>query len=253
MLPTVVLPNAYATPRVGLFRMHVEIARELAASGFRTLRFDVAGVGDSPAPSESIPYPERCRRGLAAAIDFACGGDPRLGVVLVGHCDGAYHAYMTALADERVRALVVIDGFLEPNWRYRSRRALLRIARYVDPRVRAERWRRARTPDATLALAGAAAHDGPLPDGYRSLDLLANDADVLARRGVGVLWVFSEESLRQSHAGRLIRALARDGDERSASLVIRGARHVYPEAYARRALAAGIHAWLRRRFGGGAA
>ena len=248
VLPVVVLPNAYATPRIGLFRMHVEMARAFARAGFSALRFDVSGVGDSPARDSEESYQDRYRDDLGAAIDFVCGNDPRRRVVLVGHCDGAYHAYLAALADERVAGLVLIDGFLEPNWRYRMRLRMRRLGHWFGPRAWARRWRDRREPAATLGLHGITRYEEPPLPGYRSLAELRADAAVFEERGVQLLWVFSEESTRLSHAQRLVRELVDDRGERCASFVVPGARHVYPEAYARLDLTARIQSWLRERF-----
>ena len=49
--PTVVLLNAGIVHRVGPNRMHVLLARALAAAGIPSLRFDMSGIGDSPEPT----------------------------------------------------------------------------------------------------------------------------------------------------------------------------------------------------------
>ena len=46
--PLWVLLNAGFIPRSGPFRMHVDLARALAAQGFAVLRVDQPGVGDAP-------------------------------------------------------------------------------------------------------------------------------------------------------------------------------------------------------------
>src|SRR5262245_43008918 len=51
--PTVVLLNAGIVHRVGPNRMHVLLARALAAAGISSLRFDMSGIGDSPSRPET--------------------------------------------------------------------------------------------------------------------------------------------------------------------------------------------------------
>ena len=51
--PTVVLLNAGIVHRVGPNRMHVLLARALAAAGISSLRFDMSGIGDSPSRPEA--------------------------------------------------------------------------------------------------------------------------------------------------------------------------------------------------------
>src|SRR5690349_11887341 len=47
-LPVFVFLSAGLLHRVGPFRLHVRLARELARMGFTSLRVDLAGTGDSP-------------------------------------------------------------------------------------------------------------------------------------------------------------------------------------------------------------
>ena len=46
--PAVIILNAGVLHRVGPHRLHVALARRLAARGLPALRIDLAGVGDSP-------------------------------------------------------------------------------------------------------------------------------------------------------------------------------------------------------------
>ncbi|HHO68021.1 MAG TPA: alpha/beta hydrolase, partial [Gammaproteobacteria bacterium] len=46
-LPVLVFLNAGLLHRVGPYRMHVDLARQLAARGYASLRFDLSGRGDS--------------------------------------------------------------------------------------------------------------------------------------------------------------------------------------------------------------
>ena len=45
--PNVLILNAGLNHKVGPFRMSVDLARQLAGNGFRVLRFDSSGFGDS--------------------------------------------------------------------------------------------------------------------------------------------------------------------------------------------------------------
>src|SRR6185295_15161162 len=47
-LPVFVYLTAGLLHRVGPYRLHVRLARELAHMGFSSLRVDLAGTGDSP-------------------------------------------------------------------------------------------------------------------------------------------------------------------------------------------------------------
>ncbi len=98
-LPTVLLPNAGGAYRVGPNRLHVFLARHLAANGFRCLRMDICGLGDSviadPA-QENDTYPATAFRDIGLAMAFL---EREMGVrhvVLMGLCSGAYAAFQSA-------------------------------------------------------------------------------------------------------------------------------------------------------------
>lgn len=98
--PAVVLASIGTLPHVGPGRLWVELARSLAASGRRVLRFDVGGIGDSPTHDGRTPrvaYPVDGVDDVLEAAAVASPGDPR-DVVLVGICSGAFHSLRAALA-----------------------------------------------------------------------------------------------------------------------------------------------------------
>jgi hypothetical protein len=109
-----VLINAGAQRRTGPNRMWVEIARRWAARGVPTLRFDLAGIGDSDGDSARLVqvaaiYAQTYGRQARAALDALAGrGLPERFVVL-GLCAGGYWSLHTALADERVRTVVMLN------------------------------------------------------------------------------------------------------------------------------------------------
>jgi len=97
--PLVVLLNAGAAYRIGPNRLHVLLARQLARTGFRCLRVDLAGLGDSlaaNASSENNAYAATMFRDIDAILQHAT---QRLGasqVVMAGLCSGAYAAFQAA-------------------------------------------------------------------------------------------------------------------------------------------------------------
>jgi pimeloyl-ACP methyl ester carboxylesterase len=109
-----VLLNAGALRRIGPQRMWVEAARRWAAGGISTLRFDIAGVGDSDGDASSFSQRGAFQREefsgqVIAALDaLELRGLPGR-FVLGGVCSGAYWALHTALADERVRGLLLLN------------------------------------------------------------------------------------------------------------------------------------------------
>jgi alpha-beta hydrolase superfamily lysophospholipase len=106
--PTVILSNAGSVHHVGPNGLYVDLARSLSNAGFRVFRFDMPGLGDSPADEgvpENRPYPSDATAILASAMDAL---DRRYGsgrFVLMGLCSGA-HASFHAAAELRSHAVV---------------------------------------------------------------------------------------------------------------------------------------------------
>ncbi len=110
---TAVLLNAGIINHVGPSRLWVEFARRWAAGGVRTLRFDLSGLGDSPArPGQRVDqmYPPEAFDDLADMIKEMAGGGPG-DVVLTGLCSGGYHSIEGAMA-LGVRSICVINPIL---------------------------------------------------------------------------------------------------------------------------------------------
>lgn len=107
----ILMLNVGTNHRVGPNRLYVKMARAWAAHGYRTLRFDLAGMGDSRAAagyaSERL-YAIDSTRDVQAAMDAL----NRLGCtrfILMGLCSGAYVAFQTARLDPRVTGLVLLN------------------------------------------------------------------------------------------------------------------------------------------------
>lgn len=85
---------------VGPNRMWVELARRWAATGMRSIRFDLSGVGDSPVRwAGQEHFVARSPEAFADVADVARAVSPAnpRDVVLVGHCASAYQAFESAL------------------------------------------------------------------------------------------------------------------------------------------------------------
>lgn len=123
--PTVLIPNTGLEHRVGPNRLHVQIARALAAAGYVSLRFDVAGLGDSdPPPGQSPSAVEDLRRAAEALIARRLG--PQF--VLIGLCSGAHDAHQFAAVDDRVAGALFIDGYAYPTPKFKAIRWQQRLS-----------------------------------------------------------------------------------------------------------------------------
>jgi alpha-beta hydrolase superfamily lysophospholipase len=112
-IPTVVFFNAGRIGHQGPARLWVDMARVLARDGFRCVRADLSGLGDSPTRpgrTESVEFPADALedlREIGQAITTQWGPE----VVLVGLCSGGYHVIEWALADP-VSSVCVVNPVL---------------------------------------------------------------------------------------------------------------------------------------------
>lgn len=104
----------------GPSRVYVNMARSWAASGYRALRLDVTGIGDSrsdtdpPACDLTSLYSTDYTPDVRAAIDcLATRGCKKF--IVMGICSGSYIAFHTAQTDLRVGGQILLNSLrLEP-------------------------------------------------------------------------------------------------------------------------------------------
>jgi pimeloyl-ACP methyl ester carboxylesterase len=190
--PAVIILNAGLIHRVGPSRVAVDLARFLAQSGYRVLRFDLSGIGDSVRVLEAGNLADGVRRDITDAIDFM---DHGAGVILLGLCSGADNAFCVAGEDPRVRGLVLVDPAIHSTAGYRARRLLRRLISrrswwsLLSGRAFALRYRR------PLMAAGA-----PPPGFFGLLTLprpqAIRHATVMSQRGVEFLYILTGGVLR---------------------------------------------------------
>ena len=106
--PLVIFINSGVNIRSGYGRQTTDMARWLAASGIASLRWDLRGVGETDErPDGKYPlYVGDTLDELRAVLGAVA---PPEGVVLFGVCSGAYLAFHTLCADERVRGAACIN------------------------------------------------------------------------------------------------------------------------------------------------
>ena len=125
---TVVLLNAGIIHRIGASRFTVELARALAEEGYRALRFDLSGIGDSALPRREESLEEIVRQDIDDAIALVNGGvRESAGVVLAGLCSGADNAFHVAPSDPRIKGLVLIDPMVHETSGFRRRKLMGRL------------------------------------------------------------------------------------------------------------------------------
>lgn len=107
----VIFLTAGMLPCGGPFRLHVDLASRIAARGLPSIRFDLSGIGESFAASDSLGSLDRAATQTSAAIDELTDTCGIKSAVLFGLCSGADDAMHAAMQDHRVRGVVTMDGF----------------------------------------------------------------------------------------------------------------------------------------------
>jgi pimeloyl-ACP methyl ester carboxylesterase len=200
--PMVVVLNAGIIHRVGPNRLHVALARQLAARGYDVLRFDLSGIGDS-APRDDALHP--FESALADIREVLDGMESMRGVerfILIGLCSGADQALIASERDPRVVALGLLDpsiprtrGYFLRHW---SRR-LLSLRTWRNVLVgKHSLWRRLAGAGARNARVGEAPAAAPLTLESPAVRAALESAyrQVIARR-VKILAVFAGSAGRE--------------------------------------------------------
>lgn len=110
----VLLLNVGGNYRIGPHRVYVTAARSLAAAGYRVLRLDIAGIGDSP-PAPGTPWANLYSKASAQDVRQAIDALVLQGCrefVLMGICSGSYVAFQAALLEPRVDGVVLMNSRL---------------------------------------------------------------------------------------------------------------------------------------------
>lgn len=124
-----VLSNSGVIPRSGPHRINVLLARELAAMGIPSVRFDMSGLGDSQRSESTRSVTEQwvadtCEVMDAAQAQFGCAR-----FFMVGLCSGAIIGHLVALQDERMRGVLLWDMYAYPTLQSRLRKLAFKVGR----------------------------------------------------------------------------------------------------------------------------
>ncbi|MGE0159651.1 MAG: alpha/beta fold hydrolase [Gemmatimonadales bacterium] len=110
--PGVILLAGGIVPRTAVNRMYVPLARRLAGLGHRVLRVDIAGIGESsPAAgaARNDPYADSLLDDVVTSLRWISSGNGSNRAWLVGLCSGAYASFQTALTEQQVLGVVLIN------------------------------------------------------------------------------------------------------------------------------------------------
>ena len=110
--PAIILVNAGPGTRIGPHRQYVRMARAWGKLGFRVLRVDLSGSGDSagvPGAAESDPYPRQAVGDAQAAMDELTRRFGTTRFIVGGVCSGADIAFRVAVEESRVVGAMVLN------------------------------------------------------------------------------------------------------------------------------------------------
>ncbi|MFD1773582.1 alpha/beta hydrolase family protein [Paenibacillus rhizophilus] len=107
-VPLAVICHGFVGSRIGVDRLFVKAARELAKDGYMVIRFDYIGCGESSGSygSESL---ESMIAQTRTVLDYglSCTDVDPTRVTLIGHSLGGAVALLTGVRDRRVKTLVM--------------------------------------------------------------------------------------------------------------------------------------------------
>ncbi len=129
--PWMMFVNVATEHHIGPGRLWVDLARAWARHGFRSVRFDLSGVGDSPVhpdQRENVPFARQWLDDLPALASGVSPEDPS-DAIFIGLCSGGYGALEGAMA-VGARGAFVFNPVL-------SAPVLNKSSQEVDPRRRA--------------------------------------------------------------------------------------------------------------------
>jgi len=247
--PAVLLLNAGVLHRVGPHRLHVVLARHLAARGNPGLRLDLGGIGDSVVSSDAATFRESAVADTRAAMSGMTAATGVERFVLFGVCAGADNSIATALVDDRVAGIVLVDPHTYATRRSQLRDLRDRVAKRGGP-VDAARWivrvavRRAR---AALARRGV---EPPPAEGREAPPIATFRAQLtqILDRGTRVLAIYSGiHGAGHNDADQLFEVFP-ELRGRMDHVYFPDANHTFTELAAQAQLIDTVTGWLDRQF-----
>ena len=189
--PIAVILNAGIVHRIGPFRLHVDLARQLASKGFSTLRIDLSGLGDSQArPGKIDTHEDRAVLDVSDALDYLTETTGTDRFVILGLCSGAYNAHQVGVKDPRVVGSVFMDGIVFRTFSYYLHHHFFRYFRWRFWRNALKRRlfaRHNREKSAGDSLAESEFFGEDL-----SKDLVVRDLRSMIDRGVRMLFLYTD-------------------------------------------------------------
>lgn len=247
-VPQVLILNAGVLHRVGPHRLHVSLARRLAAAGHRVARLDLSGIGDSRALPGRLTFRESSVADIRTTLDSLEAEGDAADFILFGICSGADNALAAAEVDPRIRGLVLVDppAYATPGSKLRHARGRLlarrtwlrlpvRIARAMSRRIAAVFKTRSSVP------ADEGGRELPPMEEYR------RQLNALVQRDIRILAIYSGvQGVRYNHQDQLFEAFPELKGKLDCAYFPQ-ANHTFTELSAQAALQARVVGWCEGR------
>ncbi|MDR6840522.1 alpha/beta fold hydrolase [Pseudoxanthomonas sacheonensis] len=251
-VPNVLILNAGVLHRVGPHRLHVHLARSLAAAGHRVARLDLSGIGDSRALPGRMTFRESSVADIRTTLDSLVDEGDSNGFILFGVCSGADNALAAAQADPRIRGLVLVDppAYATPGSKLRHARGRLEGGRawlHLPMRVALAALRRgARVLNTKLFKTRSSM---PVAEGGRELPPIEEyrrQLNALVQRDIRILAIYSGVlGARYNHEDQLFEAFP-ELKGKVDCVYFPDANHTFTELSAQAALQARVLSWCKR-------
>jgi pimeloyl-ACP methyl ester carboxylesterase len=253
-----VLLNAGAIHHVGPHRMWVSLARRLAPAGYTVLRFDHAGLGDSPHRDDGLAFEEASVADVRDALDWLEAHTPCRAFTLLGLCSGTLTAFRAAQRDARVSRLVLLTALLEdpstvpPEVVAEATERRVGRSYMTQKAASGAAWRRLMTGQVDARKVVRALRRTVVPSVPQAVRpgtaAVVGGLEALLAKGVAVLFVFAEpttvlEYFRMTLEPHLP-ALRRRG--RVELTVLHGAEHTFTERRHQEQVMVLVSDWLDR-------
>lgn len=182
----IVVSNIGLNHRPGPNRLWVEFARRMASKGFVTLRFDLSGLGDSTARSDSLSSAERFNIDMREAVDFVLHKKQLSQVALIGLCSGVDPVHFVSVEDPRVSHAFFLDGYYYDTSRHVFN---IKFLKYFQLNYYLRSFRRLalRIP----VVGKKSAEDDILVREFPSKEKMRQDIDVMLGRGMHLYFGFT--------------------------------------------------------------
>jgi len=244
--PLVLFLNAGVIHRVGPHRLHVVLARHLAARGLTSLRLDLSGIGDSRPVPGALSFRQSAVADVRSVMDRLQADTGARRFVQLGLFSGADNALATASADHRVAGLVLIDPPAYVTTRAKARKLAARVRNLGSAGAVAswganklvQKVRRLReTPGAAEVTGG---REMPPLDEYRA------QLAALAGRGVAIFAIFTGALGERYNGPDQLFELFPELRGRVDRAYFPDANHTFTELAAQAALVSAVTDWIAR-------